>query len=94
MQVDTTTSITTADEIAARLGWSRAYFLSRRARLEADGFPAMLPGRFGRWSRAAVDGWFLNHEEIKRIAGANRNQPVRIAWDRQRLTELYAGGAA
>jgi predicted DNA-binding transcriptional regulator AlpA len=83
-----------ADEMAGRLGWSRSTFLRRRPRLEAqDGMPAMLPGRFGRWDRAAVDRWFVQHDEIRRIAAANRNQPVRIAFDRARLTELYAAGA-
>lgn len=83
-----------ADEVAARLGWSRSVFLRKRARLEAEGFPTMLPGRFGRWDRAAVDRWFQHHDEIKRLAASNRNQPVRIAFDRARLTQLYAGAQA
>lgn len=83
-----------AAEIADRLGWKRDTFLRRRARLEAEGFPSMLPGRFGRWEREAIDRWFREHEELKRLAAANLNQPVRIAFDRARLTQLYAAGAS
>ena len=90
----TVSSTMEAAEIAGRLGWSRSTFLRRRTKLEADGFPSMLPGRFGRWDRAAVDRWIANHDEIKRLAAANRNQPVRIAFDRARLTEIYARAGA
>ncbi|MCT7662353.1 hypothetical protein [Shinella kummerowiae] len=83
-----------AAEIASRLGWKRSSFLRKRVQLEADGFPTMLPGRFGRWDRAAIDRWFRHHDEIKRLAAANLNQPLRIAFDRARLTELFAQGAS
>jgi predicted DNA-binding transcriptional regulator AlpA len=83
-----------ATEIASRLGWKRSSFLRKRVQLEAEGFPTMLPGRFGRWDRAAIDRWFRHHDEIKRLAAANLNQPLRIAFDRARLTELFAHGAS
>jgi len=88
------TTIMEAAELASRLGWSRSSFLRRRVHLEeAEGFPTMLPGRFGRWNRAAIERWFENHDTIKRIALTAANQPVRIAFDRAHLTALYAGGA-
>lgn len=89
----TSLPIMEAAELASRLGWSRSSFLRKRVQLEADGLPTMLPGRFGRWDRAAIDRWFRHHDEIKRLAAINLNQPVRIAFDRARLTELFAQGA-
>ena len=82
----------TAKDVADLLGWSRPTFLRRRTRLEAEGFPTMLPGRFGRWDRDAIERWFRDHAELKRLAAANRNQPVRIAYDRARLTQIFARG--
>lgn len=94
MSLATQTTAVEAAELADRLGWSRSVFLRKRVRLEAEGFPTMLPGRFGRWDRAAVDRWFQHHVEIKRLAASNLNQPVRIAFDRANLTRLYAGAHA
>lgn len=80
--------------MAIRLGWSRARFLRMRTRLEAEGFPTMLPGRFGRWDRAAIERWFTHHDELKRLATVTRDQPVRIAFDRARLTEIFGRASA
>lgn len=46
-----------ARQVADMLGFSEAYFLDRRASLEAEhGFPGKLPG-LNRYSRAAVLRW-------------------------------------
>ncbi len=54
----TTSSVLTAAEVAARVRRSLNWFRRNRHRLQAEGFPAPLPGFHNRlWSTAAVDRW-------------------------------------
>jgi hypothetical protein len=80
-------------EAAALLGWSRPWFARQRRRLEnTHGLPRRLPG--GRYSRSAFLHWLETYAERAAAARHATTQPVRIAFDRQKLETRYAGAPA
>lgn len=78
----------TADEIAAALEYTPAYFLRLVPDLiENHGMPQRLPGR-RRWSRIRVERWLSTYGDAADLP-ALRTLPAPVADERQRLHLAY-----
>ncbi|MGE0212269.1 MAG: hypothetical protein AB7S41_11290 [Parvibaculaceae bacterium] len=86
----------TAQEVAEMLGMSRRRFYERLAGLEAEGFPARLPGCGARWGRFLVTEWIRLGGRLYELApvpspeGQAKIDDV-VAKARRRLDARYAG---
>lgn len=79
----------TSEDVAGLFGWSPRTFANRlRQLVEAEGFPARLPG--GRWYAPAVADW------MARRSGMAATVAPETAIDRQRnlLEQIYGKGKA
>ena len=67
-----------AADVAAMLGMTTGSFYTRRAALEADGFPPRLPG-LARWSRPAIADWIARNGRARREISGDTAIDIRRA---------------